>query len=323
MGLAVFGLAIYRAHPSAVLAELARLRFGAVWLLVPYALGTTVGALPWAELLPTSARPGLGAVVAGRFVASSANAMLPFFGLAGEPLRLLWLEPRARPPGLAAIVVDRALYNAANGVLLLAGATVALRATTLSSSLSLLVLLAGWLTLGVTVVALVLVVRLGIGARLQRLLARLLGAVYTGESGGARVDAALLALLRHGRGTLALGLALHVLGRALILVEVVVGLRLLDAPATLAQSVVLAVVPVALSLVFSSVPSQIGIQEGGQALAAAALGLSPALGVTLVLMQRFRQLVFALCVPLLLRFRAPPHHSAGSSSGWRENTKSR
>ena len=56
-----------------------------------------------------------------------------------------------------------------------------------------------------------------------------------------------------------------------------------------------------LSLVFSSVPSQIGVQEGGQAVIASALGLSPTLGVTLVLLQRFRQVAFASVVPLLLR----------------------
>ena len=67
----------------------------------------------------------------------------------------------------------------------------------------------------------------------------------------------------------------------------------------------LAAVPIGLSLVFSSIPSQIGVQESGQAFAAAALGLPPTIGVTLVLLQRFRQVAYAACVPLLLREARP------------------
>src|SRR5262245_30582521 len=118
-GLLLFALALYKAGPAKVGAELLRLRGDTLWLLLPYALGPTLGALPWAVLLPPLVRPRATGVVAGRFVASSANALLPFFGLAGEPARLLWLEVDARPAGLAAIVVDRVLYNCSNGLLLL------------------------------------------------------------------------------------------------------------------------------------------------------------------------------------------------------------
>lgn len=270
-----------------------------MWLLVPYAIGTAIGALPWAWALEPSARPGIAGVVAGRFVASSANALLPFFGLAGEPARLLWLKPEARPQGLAAIVVDRVLYNSSNGFLLLGGAGVAWGATSLPAALSLGAALAALATLAVTLMLLWAAVRGGVGARLQALLRRMLGDAYADVEFGRRVDGELLAMLRRGPGRLAGGTLTHMLGRSVILFEAYVGLKLMGVPFDVPDAIVLAVVPIGLSLFFSSVPSQIGVQEGGQALVAAALGMSPSVGVTLVLLQRFRQLVFAGAAPLL------------------------
>lgn len=268
-------------------------------MLVPYAIGTAIGAAPWAWALVPSARPGIVGVVAGRFVASSANALLPFFGLAGEPARLLWLKPEVRPQGLAAIVVDRVLYNSSNGLLLLGGAGVAWWATNLPAALSLGAALAALATLAVTLFLLWAAVRGGVGARLQALLRRMLGDAYADVEFGRRVDGELLAMLRRGPGRLALGTLTHMLGRSVILFETYVGLKLMGVPFDVPDAIVLAVVPIGLSLFFSSVPSQIGVQEGGQALVAAALGMSPSVGVTLVLLQRFRQLVFAGVAPLL------------------------
>ncbi|HEY3494277.1 MAG TPA: hypothetical protein VGK73_06310, partial [Polyangiaceae bacterium] len=71
------------------------------------------------------------------------------------------------------------------------------------------------------------------------------------------------------------------------------------------QALVLAVVPIALSFFFSSVPGLIGVQEGAQTLVASALGLAPAAVLALVLLQRFRQLVFAALMPVLLGLARP------------------
>lgn len=96
------------------------------------------------------------------------------------------------------------------------------------------------------------------------------------------------------------GLWLHVLGRAVLGVEVYIALWSLDAPTLVRHAVVLATVPVVTSLFASAIPSQIGVQEGAQALACAALGFDPALGLALVLLQRLRQLAFVPLTPLLI-----------------------
>jgi len=309
VGIGLFVFALTRAGLPQIGAQLARVGVRAGWLLVPYALGTALGAAPWAAVLAPAHRPRPLGVVAGRFVASSANALLPFFGLAGEPARLLWLAPEARPEGLAAIVVDRVLYNASNGFLLLSGALVAFFATELPAAISLGAAAAALATLVVTALLLWAAVRSGVGERLQRLLRRMLGSAYADAEFGRQVDVELLRMVRRRNGRLALGVLTHMLGRSVILCEVYVGLKLVGVPFDAADAAVLAVVPIGLSLFFSSVPSQIGVQEGGQALVAAALGMSPSVGVTLVLLQRFRQLVFAGVAPLLLNVARPRKHA--------------
>lgn len=299
-GVALFLLALGRAGLPAIGAELRQIGPRVAWLLLPYLAGTAISAWPWALLLAPRVRPRPLGVMAGRFVASSANAVLPFFGLAGEPLRLLWLEPGAKAEGVAAVVVDRALYNVSNGLLLLGGAALAFSGTRLPAVLPVGAAAAALGTLLVTALGLWVAVRAGIGRRLQAVLSRMLGSEYADRTFGRTVDATVLVMLRSGGLRLALGTLTHVLGRSVILLEVYLALEFLELPCTMADATALAVVPIGLSLVFSSIPSQLGVQEGSQALVAAALGMSPSVGVTLVLLQRFRQLVFAALAPLLL-----------------------
>src|SRR4051794_14761199 len=103
-GLGLVGIFVSRIGVGPIARRLGELGPDAIWILVPYAVGTAIGARPWARLLPATARPRLAGTIASRFAASGANALLPFFGLAGEPSRLLWLRRAARAQGLAAIV---------------------------------------------------------------------------------------------------------------------------------------------------------------------------------------------------------------------------
>lgn len=299
LGIVLIWILVARIGVSAIASELSRLGPRSLLMLVPYTLGTALAALPFAWLLRERARLRASATIASRFAASGANALLPFLGFAGEPCRLLWVPSDAHPSGLAAIVVDRLLYNFAGGLVLLAGAGVALTTrlplavTLLAAAIAVFIML---LTVLVTLAAL----RWGIGEGVHGLIGRLLGSAYGERELGAQVDIAMRALLRKPKGLLARGLGLHVLARAVLGVEVYIALWSLDAPTLVRDAVVLATVPVVTSLVASAIPSQIGVQEGAQALACAALGFDPALGVALVLLQRLRQLAFLPLTPLLI-----------------------
>lgn len=303
-GLVLVAAFVVRIGAREIGAQLLRAGPRALWLLVPYGVGTAIGAFPWASLLPREMRPSPLAVLESRFAASGANALLPFFGLAGEPSRLLWLPSTAQARGVAAIVVDRVLYNAANGLLLLAGALAAL-GTPLARPLVSLALVIAVLTLAVTAAGFWLVSRFGVGNRIQSLLRWLLGKSYGDADFGGQVDRALLDLVGGPISTLLRGAGVHLLGKAAMGFEVYVGLWALGASAGPVETLILAVVPIALSFFFSSVPSQIGLQEGAQTLVASSLGLDPAAVLSLVLLQRLRQLAFASLLPLLLAAARP------------------
>jgi hypothetical protein len=306
LGVLLIPAFVARIGVRAIQEELRQLGPEALLVLLPYAAGTALSGLPWAWLLEQRHRPRPSAAIASRFAASGANALLPFFGVAGEPCRLLWLPSTVRAEGLAAVVVDRLLYNSVGGLWLFLGATAAL-GTRLSPWASVLAAALGVAMFGLSLLALRAIARWKLAGGLQRILRRVLGNSYRDPAVAARVDAGIARLLQPpARPLLVRGLLVHGAARVVSSAEVLVALWSLRAPTTLAEGLVLSSVPIAIGVVASSIPSQIGVQEGAQAFTCAALGLDPALGLVLVLLARLRQLVFVPVTLLLLAAARPP-----------------
>lgn len=93
---------------------------------------------------------------------------------------------------------------------------------------------------------------------------------------------------------------MHLIARLLFALEIYAGLRLLGLPAGWRETSIFAAVPIALSVAGTFIPGQLGLQEGVQSLVAAALGIGPAAGLMLVLLQRVRQLLFVPLSGLLI-----------------------
>jgi len=297
-----------------------------LWMVAAYAAGTAVTALPWGMLIPRAVRPSWKAVVASRFAASGLNALLPFFAI-GEAGRLLWMPRPSWPQGTAAIVGDRLLFLASGALMLLATAGVALLLSDLPPMLDLigaiiaLAIIAGIVALGALAAR-------GHLARRGGLLLRRLGLRRTPPAGadGAGSDAAVLPiwdtalrdLLAGPRRRLLAGLAVHLAGRLLFALEIYAALRVLELPAGWRETMIMAAVPIALSVVGTFIPSQLGIQEACQALVAGALGIGPAGGLALVLLQRARQLLFIALSGLLMALaplrRSVPAQAAGQEA---------
>lgn len=297
IGLLLIPLFVAHIGVGAISSELRRLGPESVLILLPYAAGTAISAFPWTWLLDARVRPGAWGAIASRFAASGANALLPFFGVAGEPCRLLWLPTSVRTRGLATIVVDRLIYNLSGGLWLLVAAAAALR-TRLPPALAWSMGGLGVLLLVGTFAVLLVLSRGRVVRRVERFLPRWVRQRYVAV--GAELGAALDGLWRKPRHGLWLGFASHFVSRLVMSLEVHVALWSLNAPTSAADAVVLSAVPAVTSLVASSIPSQIGVQEGAQALASGALGFDPALGFSLVLLQRARQLAFVPLAPLLI-----------------------
>jgi uncharacterized protein (TIRG00374 family) len=284
--------------------QLSRAGFELGFLLVAYAAGTIVIAFPWRTLLSPGDRPGLAATAVSRFVASGANAVLPFFGFAGEPLRLLWIAPEARARGIAALVVDRLFFTGAGALLLLVAAMLAPAA-----GLPIAFAVAGAVTALVMLVILVLAAwsarETRVAWRIYRVVRRLRRRPAQAPPGVREdVDARMQEILRGGQRRLWAVLLVHILGRLLLASELYVALFVLEVQVSPDEALILAAAPIATGIIASSVPSQIGVQEGGVALVAAALGLGPAVGLAVVLLQRVRQ-VFTVGLAFGLLFARP------------------
>lgn len=313
VGLGFAVLVVIRVGPSSVLSTLLSVGPRLSWLIAAYLLSTTVMALPWRLLLPSSARPSLPGTVASRFAASGLNAVLPFVG-AGEASRLLWLPPLARAAGGAALIADRLTFAVASLIVLVAAGAATwfleqppagLRLAVGVAAVVFAVLLAGaaWTARQGRVAS---VVGRLIQRSLNRLRRRVPTADDTGAPGvGASVDAHLQRLFAQP-GRLAVATLIHVAARALAVGEIYLALRALDVAVLPAEVMVLAAVPVALALVGAVVPGQVGLVEGTQAAVAGALGLGASAGLAVVLLQRARQVLFLPVTAALLASRSHP-----------------
>jgi hypothetical protein len=285
---------VRRVGPQTVLGAFTAVGPRLLWLVAAYSAGTALTALPWQFLLPHGLRPSLAATLASRFAASGLNAILPFSG-AGEVSRLLWLPASARPEGAAAMLLDRLAFGLSSVAMLCAGALAIWRRPGVPQQLTLAV--AGAAVVLLTLLALVslLVARgrgLGVFARFAPI--------------SVDIQDALRALLTK-RLHFAAALAIHLVGRVLAALELYVALRALGQHVGPSEVAVFAAVPLALALVGAIIPGQIGLQEGAQAAVAAVLGLGAPVGLTVVLLQRARQLLFVPLTGALFALRPHPN----------------
>ncbi len=300
-GVILMTVLVARLGPQRILDQLATAGPEAFWLLVVYAAGTTIGAISWYVLLPAPTRPSFRAAVASRFAASGANTMVPLFGFGGEPVRLLWMRPEDRAAGVAAIVIDRLLYALASALFLLVGAIVTVRLTAMPSAYAISGVLGAAALFVVTVVAIWLTARHRMADRIHRLIRRLRrrAAPLAGSTFGEDVDRSLEQILERRRH-LVLALLAQLLARVVLGLEIYVAFRALGLALPLELALAFAVIPVLLAFVGAIVPSQIGLQEGAQALVASAFGIAAPIAVAAVLLTRSRQVVTAALAWLLI-----------------------
>lgn len=291
--LAIMIVLVARLGPARIVDELEHVGADAAWLLVIYAAGTVVGALPYYVLFARDARPSVRSALVGRFAASGINVIVPLFGMGGEPTRLLWLPTARRTTGIAAIIVDRLTYGVASAVFLVGGALSAIALANLPASYAIGGLIGAGVMLAGAAGAIYLVSRHGVGDRLHRLVVRLRRrTIPEGGRVGASIDREIEDIVSR-RSSVMLAIGLGLVSRFVLGAELFIAFRLLDVHLSLAEAYTFAAVPVLLAVVGAVVPGQLGLQEGSQALVAQAIGLDPTTAVAAVLLTRVRQLVTA------------------------------
>lgn len=300
LALGLLVLVIDRIGPAAIAEQLLATGPGFLWILVLHGFAIAISGLPWHVLLPRAARPTVGQSIVSRFVAAGANAVTPVVALAGDLVRLFWLPHRAdRPHGVAAIVVDRLTYGAANAVFVIAGALALVHITGLPPEVMHMTVI-GVVVLVVLVVAGVLIAgRFRIVGRVHHLVSRLRRKERDHQFGD-DVDASMRHMLRRRPGALALAFGFNMLFRISISAEIVVAFHLLGVDLAWDQALVFSALPIVVAIAGFLVPSQLGVQEGVQALLAASFGVPETVAVAVVLLLRIRSLIGGAFVALLI-----------------------
>lgn len=330
VGLGVVALLLRALGVAPVMDHLRRVGWGFLWMLAAYLFASTLYSLPLGVVLPPEARPSSWALCAGRVAAVAVNAATPFLGLGGEPARLLWLRPEVRSAGVAGLFVDRAAFLFASALFLVGGAAAAALRLPVPEWMKLTLLGVAGLALGLAVALYLLQRRGAVAMPIARLVCRLSGRLLLRRTKQAtdqrtprdrllafatEMDQRIQRTHVNRPRRFVVAVSLHLAGRCASALEVFVGARLLGMEVGAVATLILTAVPVAVDLVFSFVPSQIGFNEGTNALLAETLGFDPAAGMALAFLQRLRQVVFVSLGFALLTLKRPRRQPSEAAAG--------
>jgi uncharacterized protein (TIRG00374 family) len=300
VALGLLAAVIWYLGPRAIGRQLLATGPGFIWIIVIHAVGIAIAALPWHVLLPRDARPTIWQSIASRFVAAGANAVTPIVAFAGDLVRLFWLPRKSdRPHGVAAIVADRLTYGAANLVFVLAGAIALVHVSDLPPQYTRMTLIGAVVLMVAIALSAVLAARFRLIGRIHHLVNRLRRKQKDHQFGD-DVDASIEDMLRRQPGRLALAFLFNVLYRVAMSAQIYVAFHLLGVELAWDQALVFSALPIVMAIAGFMVPSQVGVQEGAQAVLADSFGISPTIAVAVVLLLRIRSIVGGGLVALLI-----------------------
>jgi glycosyltransferase 2 family protein len=279
--------------------DLRLIGWGLVAILLVESVGVGLNTGGWALAFPRGERPvNMGRLLAARLAGDAMNYLTPSATVGGELLRVRLLRPDV-PVSLrwASVSVAKVGQTVAQAVFILLGLAL------FSPELEALAAWPGWLSS--VIAALAGVAALAAGATfvwavgrgfwatmhsgLSRVrLARLLPASWAGP--GRDLDAALARL---GPGRVAASLGCFVAGWAVGAVEIYLILYWVGAAVDWTTALALETGSVLIDGILFVVPAKVGTQEGGKVVLFAALGLSPARGLTVGVVRRIRELTYA------------------------------
>jgi len=238
-------------------------------------------------------RPSYPRLLQAHMIAETVSNITPFLALGGEPLKVLLLHRQAGASRVVAAVLNDNVVHVVSAVLfmllgLLCGGLL------FDMDASLLGVLLGAITVfGVLTFLLLRGMQAGLLARVASWILRLPVPVPGGREAwverAAGVDRQVGGFLRERRMDFMLCLAAHLAGRLMGAVEAWVILAALGHPVSFGTAVfIIAVIHVLVNLLFSVIPSQLGIQEAAAYLLFELIGLDPSVAVVLALVRRIR-----------------------------------
>lgn len=258
----------------------------------------------WLILLAQGLRLPYLALSGYRLSAFSVSYFTPGTQFGGEPLQVHWLQNRHAVPGphaLAAVALDKLFEMIANFTFLAAGLLLAFRESQLAGNVGLVALapIAVLLTLPLVYLLALWAGRFPLTTLVSHIPRRLLElpALQQAMPWFAESEQHIHALIRHKPLAILGVLVLSSLVWALLLAEYWLSLVLLGVQINLGQTI--AALTAARLAFLTPLPGGIGALEAGQVLAMQAMGIHPAVGISLSLLIRVRDISFGLLGLLL------------------------
>jgi len=258
-------------------------------------LAILANTLGWRAAFPLRPPPPSSRLLAARIAGDAVNYVTPTASLGGELVRARLLDGCVPRLELAtSIAVAKLAQTVAQAAFVAAGLVLALGAGTLAPALQTASLVSVGV-LGTIVIALLLAQRRGLLGPLTRLVTGAGPLARFAHLAGyaARLDAEIAKLHRAPDRPFVASCLWFFVGWALGAVEIALMLWLLGVDVTMTRALTIEALSVGLDALVFFVPAKLGTQEGGKVLIFTALGLDPGLGLTVGVLRRIRELVWA------------------------------
>ncbi len=302
---------IYQVGDAAMLHQLAALGWWLPVVMLPYGVFCIADVLAWRCLFPTgTVLPTVRRLYAIRLAGETVNDFTPTATLGGEPMKAYMLRDVGvrMTSAVASIVLARTAVTAGQVLFIVAGfALLVLHAHREVAWVIGLAVLIGAAVLFIG--AMVRWQRRGLMSGIVRWTQRFVGARFVGPMWAARsraVDQEVASVYENRRRDFALSVFLHFVSWALGTVELMIFIWLIGSKARWIDLTIIEALNQPVKVVGILIPGGIGAQEAGGVGAFALLGLDPAVGLTVMLLRRAREVFYGLVGLGVLRWLPRP-----------------
>ena len=305
-GIVVLGVLMARVGAGPITETLGRLAWWQFALVcLPYGLVMAVDTLGWRYAFPGAA-PSFARLLAARTAGEAINVVTALGSVGGEAVKVWLLRPAiGYEESVPSVIIAKTTASVAQALFLVLGLVLALTWAPVEPQV--LSAMAALLGAEVLLVGGFVAVQLaGLVARGGRVVA------WTGLAADAshaeRLDRSLRGYYRDQWRRCALSVLLHLVGWSLGGLEAAVMLHVLQIPTGVALAAVLEAFGSGVRFVSFLVPGSVGVLEGANAAAFAALGFGAGAGLAFSFVRRARQAVWigiGLIVLVVARLQAP------------------
>jgi len=310
-GLALFAYAIAQAGTGEILAGIRRVGWGLAAILALGGVRFLLRTASWRLCMPPRSRVPFRQALQAFLAGDAIGNVTPLGLVASEPTKVFLMRHQlVTGQSVASLAVDNIVYGASILVTVLFGLFVLLATEQMPFE---------WSEVAMTIIVL-LVIAGGIAARL------LLRGTWDDDRGErpkwrqklAEVRQSVLAFSAGHPSRVWRVFALHLAFHAVAALEVFLTLGwLMQSPPTWAQAVIFSALDRVTTVVFKFVPLRAGVDEASSGALAPLLGIVPAVGVTLAVVRKVRNLAWALVGMLIIAAHpareVPPRDPRGSA----------